>query len=103
MESNVYANRASEGQILIRVMIGGAHHPGIINDSHEQILSKAIKEIDTVYGLIDNPLETFVKLWPKAIPQYDINYPNLRQSISETLRQNTGFIPMCQLSRRHIF
>ena len=31
---------------MIRVMLGGAHHPAIINDNEEQIIAKAIKEID---------------------------------------------------------
>ena len=83
LESNVYSNRAGIGQIMIRVMLGGAHHPAIINDSQEQIMAKAIKEIDNVYGLTANPIETFVKLWPKAIPQYEINYPLWRQTIAK--------------------
>ncbi len=32
IESNVYAKRAGEDQIMMRVMLGGAHHPAIIND-----------------------------------------------------------------------
>jgi len=83
IESNVYANRASDDHVMMRVMLGGAHHPAIINDNEEQIIAKAIKEIDSVYGLIANPIETFVKQWPKAIPQYEINYPKWRQSVSE--------------------
>lgn len=83
IESNVYAYRAGTDQIMMRVMLGGAHHPAIINDEPNQILAKAIKEIDSVYGLSDNPIETFVKLWPKAIPQYETNYPQWRQSIAE--------------------
>jgi oxygen-dependent protoporphyrinogen oxidase len=90
IESNVYANRAPEGQIMMRVMLGGAHHPAIINDGQDQILSKAIREIESIYGLIAGPLETFVKLWPQAIPQYEINYFHWRQSIAEQCTKTTG-------------
>ncbi len=90
IESNVYMKRAREDQIMMRVMLGGAHHPSIINDSQEQIITKAIKEIDSVYGLISTPTETFVKLWPKAIPQYEINYPLWRQSIAEQCTKTPG-------------
>ena len=69
LESNVYDGRAGEGQIMMRVMLGGAHHPAIINDDHPQIMAKALKEIDSVYGIIHQPIETFVKIWPMAIPQ----------------------------------
>ena len=90
IESNVYETRAGDNQIMMRVMLGGAHHPAIINDLQEQILSKAIKEIDSIYGLMANPIETFIKLWPKAIPQYEINYPHWHQSITEQSTKTPG-------------
>lgn len=90
IESNVYVNRAGGDQIMMRVLLGGAHHPAIINDSQEAILAKAIKEIDSVYGLVSRPIETFVKQWPKAIPQYEINYPAWRQSIAEQCSKTPG-------------
>ena len=77
IESNIFAQRAGHDQIMLRVLLGGAHNPDIINYTQQQILAKAIKEIDTVYGLKAQPLETFVKIWPKAIPQYEMNYPRL--------------------------
>jgi len=90
IESNVYAGRAGEDQVMMRVMSGGAHHPAIINDSHDQIIKKAIKEIDDIYGVLSNPIDTFVKLWPKAIPQYEINYPQWRQSIADLCSKTPG-------------
>ena len=87
IESSVYADRAPQGLVMIRVMLGGMHHPAIINDNQEQILSKANKEINTVYGLNSSPVQTFVKLWPKGIPQYDLNYPLLRKHITEELKK----------------
>lgn len=87
IESNIFPQRAGLDQVMLRVLLGGAHHPQIINDTKEQILSKAIKEIDTVYGLKAQPLETFVQLWPKAIPQYEMNYPLWRQGIAEQCAQ----------------
>ena len=90
IESNVYLQRAGSDEIMIRVMLGGAHHPAIINDEHNQILAKAIKEIDSIYGLVSGPVETFVKIWPKAIPQYEINYPQWRQSIAEQCAKTPG-------------
>jgi len=90
IESNVYAGRAGDEETMIRVMLGGVHHPAIINDDQEQILSKAIKEIDSVYGLVSGPTESFVKQWPKAIPQYEINYPRLCHSIRQQCSRTPG-------------
>ena len=41
-------------------------------------------------ALIPGPVETFVKLWPQAIPQYEINYPHWRQSIAEQCAKTPG-------------
>jgi len=90
IESNIFENRVGARQILLRVMLGGAHHPSMINDSPEQILSNAIKEIDDTYGLVSNPIETFVKLWPKAIPQYELNYPHWLKDIALQCNKTPG-------------
>jgi oxygen-dependent protoporphyrinogen oxidase len=90
IESNVYAERAREDQLMFRVMLGGMHHPDIINHSQEKILSLAIQEIDHIYGINAQPIEIFVKVWPKAIPQYEINYPHSRQLISEQCAKTPG-------------
>jgi oxygen-dependent protoporphyrinogen oxidase len=90
IESNVYDGRAGDDEMMMRVMLGGAHHPAIINEGQEKIIGLAIKEIDSIYGLISGPLETFVKLWPQAIPQYELNYPNLYQSIRQQCAKTPG-------------
>jgi oxygen-dependent protoporphyrinogen oxidase len=90
IESNVFDGRAGDDQVMMRVMLGGVHHPAIINDDQDQIIAKAIKEIDSVYGLREKPLETFVKQWPKAIPQYEINYPPWRRSVAEQCDRTPG-------------
>jgi oxygen-dependent protoporphyrinogen oxidase len=90
IESNVYAQRARGDQMMLRVLLGGAHHPAIINETQDQILAKAIKEIDSVYGLTAGPIETFVKRWPQAIPQYEINYPHWRRSVAEQCAKTPG-------------
>ena len=90
IESNVYAGRAGDNETMVRVILGGDHRPAIINESQEKIIGLAIKEIDSIYGLTAGPLETFVKLWPQAIPQYEINYPHWRQSITEQCAKTPG-------------
>jgi len=90
IESNVYSGRAGSGQILVRVILGGAHRPAIINDVQEQILAKSIEEIDSTYGVCSKPIETFVKLWPKAIPQYEINYPQWRPLVAQQCAKTPG-------------
>ncbi len=90
IESNVFPQRAPQGLVMVRVVLGGVHHPAIVNDSPDQILAKAIKEIDAVYELKASCVQTFVQLWPKAIPQYELDYPALRQTIAQELVRIPG-------------
>ncbi|MDE2222821.1 MAG: protoporphyrinogen oxidase [Candidatus Omnitrophica bacterium] len=90
IESNVYDGRADKTQVMLRILLGGMHNPGIISDTLERILAKAVKEIDTTYGLISNPIEGFVKFWPQAIPQYEMNYPSLKYAIAQETAQIPG-------------
>jgi len=94
IESNVYPGRGAPGQVMLRVMLGGRRHPAVVNDSPENILAKAIKEIDSVYGLKADPVQTFVKSWPRGIPQYELGYPRLRENIAEELRK-TPHVHLC--------
>ncbi len=90
IESNVYVNRAPSNHVMFRVMMGGRHHPSIINDDPALLLNKALAAIDLSYGLIGKPVMTHVQLWPKAIPQYEKNYPRIRQGITNEVSRMKG-------------
>jgi protoporphyrinogen/coproporphyrinogen III oxidase len=80
--------------IMVRVMMGGCHHPLIINDDKETLLAKALKELDSTYGLKSTPMQTWVKMWPKAIPQYEMGYPQLVEKI-KTSSSSIGRLSLC--------
>ncbi len=82
IESNVYPQRSPEDGVLIRVMLGGMHHPDIVQLDNENILDKAVQEIHAVYGLSAGPQKYFLKIWPKAIPQYELPYPQWRKDVA---------------------
>jgi oxygen-dependent protoporphyrinogen oxidase len=93
LESNVFPRDTSEDEIVIRVMLGGAHHPEIIQKSPEELIEVALRELDLTYGLKGNPTAV-VKAWPKGIPQYDLDYPKLLPAIYEELK-NKSHIRLC--------
>lgn len=81
VESNMYKWRAREGFYMFRVMMGGRHHPRILNASDEMLVQKAVAEIDHVYGVSSPPAQHWFKAWPYAIPQYEMNYPHTRGQV----------------------
>ena len=75
IESNVFAARAPQGHLMIRVMM---------KEPDEQT---ALQELDIIYGLKQKPVYSQLKFWPQAVPQYGLKYPALRQQIKDELKQ----------------
>ena len=82
-ESNVFPGRAGPGEILFRVMMGGAHHPFLIKRSAPELIALAQEELLQTLGTRSLPLKTFFAVWPQAIPQYNLMYPELKSKILE--------------------
>lgn len=85
LESNVFKRQADTDKIFIRIMMGGAHHPAFSRFNEADVLTKALTELDSVYGLTGKPLASQVKIWAKGIPQYNMDYPDVLLKITEAL------------------
>ncbi len=98
MESNVFERRAPQNAVMVRVMLGGRHHPQIINDDPSELLAKAVAEVDKTYGLAQKPLKHWIKCWPKAIPQYEMEYP----AVSARIRKEAAALPHLTLAGNYL-
>lgn len=87
-EHNIFKKRCSAEQIMCRVMVGGTNHPDVLRMSDNELYQLAAFEIKSKYHFNSGPEHKFIKRWPKAIPQYDLEYAmmnNKIESISEEL------------------
>ncbi len=73
-ESLIFPNRTEQDYVLLRVMIGGVCHPEILKKSEPELIAIAQEEIQLIFGTLNNPIDQLIKVWPKAIPQYDSTY-----------------------------
>jgi len=89
-ESNIFPGRCGEGEILLRIMAGGARHLDILSRSREELIALALKEIRTTLKTDAAPVETFFAQWPKAIPQYDRACVAAEAKIAEELNRWPG-------------
>lgn len=85
-ESNIFPKRCPEGQILFRVMVGGARHPDVLRKSQEEIIRLAADEVQKTFSVTAGSLQTMFAAWPKAIPQYTRNYFDIENSLEEQLK-----------------
>lgn len=72
--SALFPNRAPDGMVLLTNYIGGATNRNVLNDSEEELIKRVDRDLRKM--LIKNdaekPLKVGVKIWPKAIPQFNL-------------------------------
>jgi len=88
--SNIFQNRTDNEHFMFRVMIGGARHPEIISKSRDELITIAKKEIEKILKVYDNSVTEFLSCWHRGIPQYNREYPKLKETIEERVREIPG-------------
>jgi oxygen-dependent protoporphyrinogen oxidase len=89
-ESAIFPNRAPEGSVLLRVMLGGARHPEVATMDDESVTALAIHEASTVLGIVGRPLRQWVCRWPSAIAQYTVGHDTRTSAINTLAAAHPG-------------
>ena len=89
-DSSIFPNRASEGYVLLRTMIGGAQAPEIISLDDDEIVRIVFDELKPTLGLKSVPEIVGVYRWDKAIPQYILGHAKILETIDERLKMYPG-------------
>ena len=88
--SAVFENRAPDGYHLLTNFVGGARNAAIYEKSDEELFEIVFEELKIVLGLRVKPEFTHVKRWRKAIPQYELGYERVENSIEDFEKANQG-------------
>ena len=91
-DSSMFENRAPEGTVLLRSMMGGACFPQYINLSDDEVLARVRNDLRTVMGIDAAP--SFVRIFrhPQAIPQYTVGHGKRLAALDELLKRHGGLI-----------
>lgn len=84
-DSSIFPNRAPEGHVLLRSMLGGATNPTAIDLSEEEVKKRTMVDLREIMGIEAEP--DFVRIFrhPHAIPQYTRGHAERLQNIAEAL------------------
>jgi oxygen-dependent protoporphyrinogen oxidase len=89
-DSSIFPNRAERGNILLRVMIGGARQPQLALKGNEELVALAKEGVKTTMGIKAEPVFTKVFRYPKAIPQYVVGHSRRLERVEEILSEIPG-------------
>jgi oxygen-dependent protoporphyrinogen oxidase len=89
-ESTIFPNRAPEGTVLLRVMLGGASRPEISALDDASVAALAAHEVSSVLGIVARPLRQWVCRWPSAIAQYTVGHDARKAAIRRLVSAHPG-------------
>ena len=89
-DSSIFPGRAPTGKVLLRAMIGGAHDPGALALSDQELADTVMGDLRLTMGLGAEPLLTRVYRWKLGIGQYTVGHLDRIRRIEEALDRNPG-------------
>ncbi len=89
-DSSIFENRAPEGKVMLRSMLGGACFPDRINLSDEEVEKRTREDLKIIMGIKEAP--SFVRIFrhAKAIPQYTSGHGVRLDALEEKRRSHPG-------------
>jgi len=88
--SVIFPKRAPEDFHLLTTFIGGARNAELVETDENALIKIALEELNSILGLRGEPALARVKKWEKAIPQYNIGYEKIIESIENFKLRNRG-------------
>jgi oxygen-dependent protoporphyrinogen oxidase len=91
-DSSIFPERAPEGHVLLRSMMGGATNPAAIELSDAEVKKRTMAELEKIMGIKSAP--DFVRIFrhQRAIPQYVVGHADRLAAIDERLKAFAGLI-----------
>lgn len=85
-----WPGRAPEGQVLLRVFVGGVRAPDAVDLDDEELASLARRELRRLVGIDAPPRFTFVARYRRAMPQYHLGHGSRVDAIESMERDLSG-------------
>lgn len=89
---SIFPNRAPEGYVLLRTMVGGARAADYAVEDQEKLADMVRGELDSIMGIDASP--DFIKSYrhEKSIPQYSLGHAKRLETINQHLQKHPNLI-----------
>ena len=85
-----FPNRAPDDQLLVRVFLGGALRPEMVEFSDSQLEEISARDLTQLIGLQGKPTPIDVVRWREKMPQYHVGHVQKVTSIEANLQNHQG-------------
>jgi len=89
-DSSIFPNRAPEGYVLLRTMLGGARASHLATQDEKMIVDTVSTEVGDIMGFKVQPDFTRVYVHEKAIPQYTLGHQGRLETMDRLLARYKG-------------
>jgi oxygen-dependent protoporphyrinogen oxidase len=89
-DSSIFPNRAPEGYVLLRSMVGGAQSPELAMLDDNILVNTVFDELRPIVSLKAEPDIVRIYRWERAIPQYILGHGEKLRLIDERLKSYPG-------------
>lgn len=91
-DSSVFPTQNNLGTTVLSVMMGGIHHPEIVNQSEDECIRIALESLKRHLGIYVEPDVVAFKLAKHAIPQYSVGHIALTEDLRGELSSRLTWI-----------
>ena len=91
-DSSMFENRAPDGKVLLRSMMGGACFPEYVKLSDDEVVARVRRDLKATMGIDAAP--SFVRVFrhEQAIPQYTVGHGKRLDALDRLLKTYPGLI-----------
>jgi len=89
-DSSIFENRAPEGKVLLRSMLGGACFPDYVNLSDAEVMQRVRGDLQAIMGITAEPSFVTIFRHPQAIPQYTVGHAKRLTALQERAPAHPG-------------
>lgn len=88
--SSIFRDRAPEGYVQFRSMLGGAGDPSVMDLSDDELWRTLQRELDPLIGLPAEPSFIRIYRWELGIPQFKLGHRDRRARVEQLVSRHPG-------------